>query len=169
MKSKSFTLKIDDKVTNFTLHPKQIIDGLEQPYVHGFILSNDNYLCLVRDYNEDKFTLIGGGIEKGETSKEALIREVHEEAQLSLKDIHLLGSLEILSLDKDKSVIEHHQQIRYFARISKIEQFVPRKDGWETEERIFVFYKDISLYIDWMQYESGQVQYKDTLKYITKK
>ncbi|WP_085686360.1 MULTISPECIES: NUDIX hydrolase [unclassified Pseudomonas] len=39
---------------------------------------------------------IGGGIEFGETSREAIVREVQEELGLSVKDLRLLGTLESL-------------------------------------------------------------------------
>ncbi|MGY2440052.1 NUDIX hydrolase [Pseudomonas sp. SDO52101_S400] len=39
---------------------------------------------------------IGGGIEFGETSREAIVREVQEELGLSMKDLRLLGTLESL-------------------------------------------------------------------------
>lgn len=39
---------------------------------------------------------IGGGIEFGETSCEAIVREVQEELGLSIKDLRLLGTLESL-------------------------------------------------------------------------
>ena len=37
---------------------------------------------------------IGGGIEFGETSAEAIVREVQEESGLSMTDVRLLGTLE---------------------------------------------------------------------------
>ncbi|TMU69702.1 NUDIX hydrolase [Pseudomonas fluorescens] len=42
------------------------------------------------------FRPIGGGIEFGETSAEAIVREVQEESGLSMTDVRLLGTLESL-------------------------------------------------------------------------
>lgn len=42
------------------------------------------------------FVPIGGGIEFGETSAEAIVREVQEELGLSMSDVRLLGTLESL-------------------------------------------------------------------------
>lgn len=42
------------------------------------------------------FRPIGGGIEFGETSAQAVVREVNEELGLSITDIRLLGTLESL-------------------------------------------------------------------------
>ncbi|EUB83302.1 NUDIX hydrolase [Pseudomonas sp. GM30] len=42
------------------------------------------------------FRPVGGGIEFGETSAEAIVREVQEELGLSMSDLRLLGTLESL-------------------------------------------------------------------------
>ncbi|EZP26469.1 NUDIX hydrolase [Pseudomonas sp. RIT288] len=42
------------------------------------------------------FRPVGGGIEFGETSAEAIVREVQEELGLSMTDLRLLGTLESL-------------------------------------------------------------------------
>jgi 8-oxo-dGTP pyrophosphatase MutT (NUDIX family) len=60
---------------------------------HGKILVNE-----FRDPASQQtcFRPIGGGIEFGETSAEAIVREVQEELGLSMSDVRLLGTLESL-------------------------------------------------------------------------
>ena len=60
---------------------------------HGKILVNE-----FRDPGSQQtcFRPIGGGIEFGETSAAAIVREVQEELGLSVTDVRLLGTLESL-------------------------------------------------------------------------
>lgn len=58
---------------------------------HGKILVNPFY-----DAHKEQtlFRPIGGGIEFGETSSDAIIREVQEELSLSISNVRLIGTLE---------------------------------------------------------------------------
>jgi len=62
------------------------------------IIKKDNRIlvCLGRDdvKNEDFYRLIGGGVEFGEKSSTAIIREIKEELAAELKDLKLLTVLE---------------------------------------------------------------------------
>ncbi|EXF96401.1 NUDIX hydrolase [Pseudomonas fluorescens HK44] len=57
----------------------------------GNILVNEAYDPIKK---QAFFRPIGGGIEFGETSAHAVVREVQEELGLPITDIHLLGTLE---------------------------------------------------------------------------
>jgi len=59
------------------------------------------------------------------------------------------------------------QQIRYVCEPAKLEEFVPYRDGWETAERIWVYYKDLPRYISWIKSENGQQLYKSFCDNIT--
>jgi len=82
------------KVT-YTWHADKILDISEYKptQVYGFCKTAGNLVCLVRDEDEVRFTLPGGGIEDGELPQEALIREFKEEAQVELKNIKRTGIL----------------------------------------------------------------------------
>ncbi|WP_454834870.1 MULTISPECIES: NUDIX hydrolase [Pseudomonas] len=57
----------------------------------GKILVNEAYDSIKK---ETFFRPVGGGIEFGETSDQAVVREVQEELGLSITDVRLLGTLE---------------------------------------------------------------------------
>lgn len=140
--------------TTFIWHSSKLLDVTEYKptQIYGFCKTSDNLVCLVRDKDEERFTLPGGGIDEGETPEESLIREFKEEAQFEIKNIKLLGSLEVSP--------EKTQQVRYICEAENVEEFIPEKDGWETVERIWVYYKDLPKYLKWIKYESGQSVYK---------
>ena len=157
----------EQKIT-FTWHPQKLLDVNEYKptQIYGFCKTSDNLVCLVRDKNEKRFTLPGGGIDAGENPEQALIREFKEEAQFELKNIKLLGSVAVI-VEEDEKPTEKAQQVRYICELEDISEFVPNKDGWETEQRIFVHYTDLPNYVKWIKYESGQEVYKafcETLK-----
>jgi len=145
----------------YTWHPEVMLDPNEYKptQVYGFCKTHENLVCLVRDEDEVRFTLPGGNIEGGELPQEALIREYKEEAQIELKNIELLGSLEVVMEEEGKSVVKT-QQIRYMCEPVKLEEFVPCKDGWETMERIWVHYNDLPKYVSWIQSENGHQIFK---------
>lgn len=152
---------MSESKTTFIWHPSKLLNTSEYKptQIYGFCVTKDNLVCLVRDKNEERFTLPGGGINEGETPEESLVREFKEEAQFKLKNIKLLGSLEVIVEEEGKPT-EKTQQVRYICEADKVEEFVPEKDGWETVERIWVYYKDLPKYLKWIKHESGQAVYK---------
>lgn len=168
-KKLSSTIQINNEQTNFTWHPKVIIDGLKPKNIYGFCITNDNKVVLVRDKDETRFTLPGGGIQEGESPVEALIREFREEAQFIPLNIELLGTLEVRITNKKGEVIEHHQQVRFICSIDNPGDFIPEKDGWETAERIFVNIEELKDYLEWLVYPSGKAQLDDLQKKLDKK
>ena len=70
---------------------KKIIDSVE-----FILLKNDKILVEKRKASKridlNKICILGGGIEKGETPEEALIRECKEEFWISIKDYFFVKS-----------------------------------------------------------------------------
>ncbi len=62
------------------------------------IVRKENYLFLSQGFdsvkNETFYRAMGGGVEFGETSREALVREFQEEISAELTNIQYLGCLE---------------------------------------------------------------------------
>ncbi len=59
--------------------------------VFGIIIDKEDRVLLCHRCDHDLWNLPGGGVEKGESPWEALIREVKEETGLNVKLIHLTG------------------------------------------------------------------------------
>ncbi len=59
--------------------------------VRAVVVKDDALLVMHRNkFGEEYYTLIGGGIDVGETPEQALMREVHEETSLSLSNSRLV-------------------------------------------------------------------------------
>ena len=155
----------------YTWHPKEIVDGIPAGQIYVFCILPDNKVVLVRDSGETRFTPPGGGVETeaGEDSLTAAKREVLEEAQIKLSQLKLLGSLEIENPSDVDKIQQHHLQVRYVSHIDSLPDFVPNKDGWETEERIVIQAEELPEYISWLKYPSGEVQYRMLLDYLNGK
>jgi len=148
-----------DALVIYIWHPGVIPEGIPVQQVYGFCSTDDNFVVLVREKNDDRFTPPGGGVEKGETPIEALNREFMEEAQFEPLDIKLLGSLEVINSAAIEDIQKHNLQVRYVCRVGNCDVFEPMKDG-ETEQRIFVYYKDLAEYVGFIKkYTSGKIQY----------
>jgi len=106
--------------------------------VSCYIFNDDNQLLIVN--NGKNWTIPGGHPEEGELPKETLLREVMEEASVTLKGINYLGAVEVIENE------DIYYQLRYTARIDKVLEF--NKD-WETTERLFVNLSDLDKYIKW--------------------
>jgi mutator protein MutT len=94
---------------------KNIIPNL--PASSGaFVIYRGKILLLKRDNNPkipnpNKWAIIGGGVEKGESFDEALVREIREEIGISPKNYQLLGFLKMKS--------DQVQRAIYLVRLNK--------------------------------------------------
>jgi 8-oxo-dGTP diphosphatase len=62
------------------------------------------------------YTLPGGAVEAGETLHQAVIREVHEETQLSIEPVALAGNREVIMRDAQGRVERHFVILCFAAR-----------------------------------------------------
>ena len=124
-------------------------------------------MVLVKDRGEDRFTLPGGRTKAGEKAEETAKRETKEEAQIKLKNLFLLGSLEVVSPNEKNKIQRHHQQVRFISKVPFNNQFIPGK-CLETEERILIEVGKLPNYLSWLKYPTGKAQYRAFLRHIKK-
>lgn len=106
--------------------------------VSGYIFNENNELLIVR--NENTWTIPGGHPELYEYTIGTLVREVMEEACVTIKDIKYLGAVEVIEND------EKYYQLRFFARVDEVLEF---NKEFEISERKFVKLDDLKNYITW--------------------
>ncbi len=150
MKAISEKRNFNNKTVTFIWHPTKQLD-LPVWQVYVFCVTKDNKVVLVRDKGEDRFTLPGGRTKAGEKAEETAKRETKEEAQIKLKNLFLLGSLEVISPNEKNKIQRHHQQVRFISRVPFNNQFIPGK-CLETEERILIEVGKLPNYLSWLKY-----------------
>ena len=123
--------------------------------VSGYIFNEKNELLIVK--NKDTWTIPGGHPELYEYTLGTLIREVMEEAYVSIKNIKYLGAVEVLEGK------ETYYQLRYFARVDKIYDF---KEEYEISERKFIKLEELNKYIKWSNGITFKAQIETVKKFL---
>lgn len=125
----------------------------------GAILERDDgkILFQLRDnnpniFNPNKWSLFGGGIEKGESPKEALIRELHEELGLIIKKSEIKNPLTInliakrnyifrvkFNEGKEKISLQEGQKFEFLS----VKELLKKNNVVKEMKLFFVFYEPI--------------------------
>ncbi|MEI6843392.1 MAG: NUDIX hydrolase [bacterium] len=121
--------------------PLEGLDGKILQAVHGFCFCGDK---LVVVYAQDKgyWTFPGGGIEKGETYEEAVVREVKEESNMKVLHQELIGYIDVY--EKDRTI----RQTRSFCIVEPYGDFVSDPDGDISEIKL-IDPKEYDQYVKW--------------------
>lgn len=126
--------------------------------VSGYIFNDNNQLLIVK--NGKTWTIPGGHPELYETSYGTLVREIMEEACVTLKDIKYLGAVEVVEDGKT------YYQMRYTAKAKEV---LPFEEEFEINEREFVDLKDLKQYIKWADGITFAAQIESAKKVWTNK
>ena len=105
------------------------------------ILFNDEGKVLVKKDADGVYGLAGGTPEADETREETLHREVDEEVNCKITDLHYLGYQEVRGDGKP------YAQLRYYARVTKFGPNRPDLDNGKIYERSFVPTADANKYL----------------------
>ncbi|MFA6981939.1 MAG: NUDIX hydrolase [Patescibacteria group bacterium] len=135
--------------------PLDNLDGISPIHQSYGVCFNDNKeVMVIRNPLEEggfkPWNLPGGTPEEGETPVQTLIREVDEEADISITDIKLLGAVEVLcpgNSNKEKG--DHYYQLRFFAKISEIRDQTPDPSDNKMVERKLIPAGEFTDYIKW--------------------
>lgn len=164
----------NNQLTNVLLLAKKELDAIGIIYEFSFVKDDidfnipvtqvygfckdviSNKFCIVRETGQNHYSLPGGGCEIGESPENAFRRELMEETLFKTDDVVLVGATKVDMYTPDKK--KHLQtifQVRFYTDIKEIVPFVPNKDGFEVEERIFVSFQDLIEKVDWLKTEVG--------------
>lgn len=135
--------------------PLDTYEGLSPIWqVYGVCFTENEEVMVIRNplpnNNFTPWNLPGGTPENNETPEQTLIREVDEEADISISNLKLLGAFEVFfpnNPNKEKS--EHFYQLRYFALIDEIRKQTPDPHDNKMVERRLIPAKEFSNYIKW--------------------
>ena len=130
-----------DYVYREGFNPMDDLEGKILQAVHGFCFYGDKIVIV---YANDKkyWTFPGGGIEKGETYDEAVVREVKEESNMKILHKELIGYIDVY--EKGRII----RQTRSFCVVEPYGPFVSDPDGDITEIKL-IDPREYKKYIDW--------------------
>jgi 8-oxo-dGTP pyrophosphatase MutT (NUDIX family) len=118
---------------------------------YGIILNDQNQIVISYNSETGNWLLPGGTIEVGESSIQALVREVYEEAAVVVDESTIIPAFyqQVFELEDDEEK-NNVLQLRYIARAQRIDQFVSDPGGAMTEVK-WVTLDELSNYLDWGQ------------------
>ena len=117
-------------MVKFIWHEAPIPKDMPITQVYGVLFTDDGRIMLRVD--KGFHGLVGGAPEPGETHEETLHREVYEEVNCEISDLHYLGYQTVIGDG------EPYAQLRYVAKVTKIGKNRPDLDGGKMCERILV-------------------------------
>ena len=147
----------------FDYFDKSLLNNLQQ--VYGFLFTDDKKLCIVRPTEKRGWRLPGGHPEKQDKDwKETIIREAKEEADITLDK----NSLQIIGIIKntpksDNCEREEGYALRVIGKIISIEEQTEDISEGLVNERIFIYPKEFSQYLQWGKF--GEFQLKKAIKH----
>ncbi len=112
---------------------------------YGFCYSSEGRLLVVDSLIDGRFQVPGGTVETGETTREALVREIIEEANTTIYDIQYLGMQKVENDTNDEVVY----QARYFARIKEVGELLPDPDKGYVLPRKLIDPRDYTKVSQW--------------------
>lgn len=138
----------------FTWYPGDSLEEFE-PFTQVYgVCFNDEGKILIQRRGERPWCLAGGTVEEGESPEETLRREVIEEADVTLKNIILLGAQRVQfpggkNPNPSPRGGDDFYQLRYYCEVDEILPQTPDPDTNIINERRFVEPEDLRKYFYW--------------------
>ncbi len=140
-------------------------DSMLKPFrqVYGIIFNDKDEVLVIEE--EGQWKIPGGTPENGESPEETLVREIQEEADVTLKNIKLIGAQKVefrKYSNPNTSEGDRFYQIRYIADVDELNPQTPDPDGGETHPRKFVKFEELNELHGWGK--TGQAMFDEALK-----
>ncbi len=135
-------------------------DEISQVQIVAF---HKDKLLIVNNANKfNKYSLVGGGVEKGEKPEDCLVRELKEESNMKPITYKLIGYQRCKNLSKPELSVQY--QLRYFAIVEPIGPFTPDCDpDGDVTELLEIDPSEYKKYFDWG--EVGDVIMKKAIEF----
>jgi len=175
--------KDDGQISNILSYAKDKLDSMKVIYEFSFVKNNIDFnipvtqvygfckdvstgdFCIVRETGQYHYSLPGGSCEIGESPENAFRRELMEETLFKTETIVLVGATKVDTYTPDKKIhLQTLFQIRFYTEIKELVPFIPNKDGFEVEERIFVSFSDLLDKVEWLKTEVGLLVVEEIIK-----
>lgn len=138
------------------------VKNLDLPFtqVYGICFNEKGEILVM---NDEKYTLPGGTPESRESPVDALVREILEEMDVTIKDPEFLGAQLVeykKGIDKRHKLSKYYQ-LRFIAYIDEILEQTPDPDNGRIYERKFVPANKITEYVQWGKI--GEQMFKEAI------
>lgn len=116
--------------------------------VYGLVLNSDDEILLV-SADRENWGLPGGGVEKGESLIDALVREVYEEAAVIIDDKTIRPFFFQKVFTNDNGWKYSGTQARFVCRVASQDKFSKDPDMEDIKYQMFVDLKKLDQYLKW--------------------
>ena len=131
----------------------EVPEDLEIKQVYGIVF-DENFNVFLRKY-EGQYFLTGGRPEPfDKTREDTLRREFLEEANMTIKNIHMLG----YQFVEEGNGTKPYAQIRMIAQVDKIGENRPDTDNGKLYERLFVSPAQAIKLLNWEEVGKAQIE-----------
>ncbi len=162
-------LKNNIKDIKFEYQSGETPDDLPITQVMALLSNNKGEICIVRDEDENFYSLVGGSCELDETPIESMKREIIEETQINSFNLSLLGSLLVTYIFNDGHK-QRFRQCRFAGTIEEeIKEYNPERRKFEVIERKFINIADLSKKVPMMSFDLSKKILEDFLEYKKQK
>ncbi|HPO11066.1 MAG TPA: NUDIX hydrolase [bacterium] len=117
--------------------------------VYGIILDPGRSMVLLARHKNNKYTLPGGHVEKGETLIQTLLREIKEETNKDVYGDKIIPFFyQIAFIKENDKWIECEIQVRYITIVKNNNKFISDPDG-DIVENKWIKIDELDKYLNW--------------------